>query len=98
MELPPFTQEEVRALPNRRPTADLHALTGGNPFYVGEVLATDTGHVPPSVADAVRARVQRHSAPAQRILAGAAVVGRPASAAHLAAVTGVAASAVDECV
>ena len=37
----------------------LHALTGGNPFYVTEALATTGGGVPVSVSDAVLARVAR---------------------------------------
>jgi DNA-binding NarL/FixJ family response regulator len=56
------------------------------------------GNVPPSVADAVRARVLHHQPQAQRILAAAAVLARPASAALLASVAGVPAAAVDECV
>jgi len=35
---------------------DLHALTGGNPFYVTEVLATGGTEVPATVTDAVLAR------------------------------------------
>ena len=53
--------------------------------------------VPPSVADIVRARLRRNSPTAQRILAAAAVLGRPARASLLAAVAGVPAAAVDEC-
>jgi hypothetical protein len=37
----------------------LHALTGGNPFFVTEVLAADGDAVPVTVADAVLARCQR---------------------------------------
>lgn len=37
----------------------LHALTGGNPFYVAESLAHQDSAVPPSVQDAVMARVGR---------------------------------------
>ncbi|NGO11172.1 AAA family ATPase [Streptomyces sp. HC44] len=36
----------------------LHAVTGGNPFYVTEVLADAPGAVPDTVADAVLARVR----------------------------------------
>jgi DNA-binding CsgD family transcriptional regulator/tetratricopeptide (TPR) repeat protein len=95
--LPPLSPAGVRALAQDRDRPDLHRLTGGNPFYVGELLALEEDVVPPSVADVVRARVLRHSPAAQRILAGAAILGNPATASMLAAVTGVAASAVDEC-
>ncbi|WP_341358224.1 AAA family ATPase [Georgenia sp. M64] len=46
---------------------ELHRLTGGNPFYVSEVLA-NPGDVPPSVADAVMARVARLPGPARELV------------------------------
>ena len=42
-----------------RDPAALHALTGGNPFYVTEALAAPGAAVPATVADAVLARVGR---------------------------------------
>ena len=42
-----------------RDSAALHALTGGNPFYVTEALAAPGVAVPATVADAVLARVGR---------------------------------------
>ncbi len=95
--LAPLTLESVQSLSDGRDAEQVHAVTGGNPFFVTQVLADTSGQVPPSVADVIRARVLRHSGPAQRILAGAAVVGRPASPALLASITGVAVLAVDEC-
>ena len=77
-------------------TEEVYQRTGGNPFYVTEVLAADSGHVPVTVRDAVLARVSRLS-PAARDVAGAAsVLGR----AELDLLTGVAGqplTAVDEC-
>ena len=73
-------------------------ISGGNPFYVRELLADPDNDVPASVADVVRARVGRHSPAGQRLLAAAAVVGRPATARTLAGVAGVEVAAVDECV
>jgi DNA-binding CsgD family transcriptional regulator len=96
--LPRLSAEAVASLASADEAHDLYELTGGNPFFVGEVLAMAGATVPPSVADVVRARVRRHSAPAQRILAGAAVLGRPAPASLLAAVTGVPSAVIDECV
>src|SRR4051812_8173270 len=66
--VPPLTRGAVVHLAGDRDGREVHALTGGNPFYVGEVVALDERSVPPSVADVVRARVLRHSPPAQRIL------------------------------
>jgi DNA-binding CsgD family transcriptional regulator/tetratricopeptide (TPR) repeat protein len=95
--LPRLTPEAVGRLASAGAAHEVYVLTGGNPFYVGEVLAMDEVQVPPSVADAVRARVRRHSPDAQRILAAAAVLGRPARAPLIAAVAGVPTWAVDEC-
>ncbi|HEV2778469.1 MAG TPA: AAA family ATPase [Actinophytocola sp.] len=52
----------------------LHALTGGNPFFVTEVLAAAPGEVPDTVADAVLARVRRLSRVSQEALAQLAVI------------------------
>jgi AAA ATPase domain len=41
-----------------RPPAQLHGLTGGNPFFLTEVLAGPEGAVPATVRDAVMARVE----------------------------------------
>jgi DNA-binding CsgD family transcriptional regulator/tetratricopeptide (TPR) repeat protein len=53
--------------------AALHARTGGNPFYVTEVLAREGPGTPGSVRDAVLARAARLSAPARRLLEAVAV-------------------------
>ena len=95
--LPPLTRTVVEVLANGQDADDLHRLTGGNPFYLGEVLAMGADEVPPSVADVVRARVRRHTTDARRILAAAAVLGRPSPASLVAAVAGVPTWAVDEC-
>jgi DNA-binding CsgD family transcriptional regulator/tetratricopeptide (TPR) repeat protein len=54
---------------------ELHARTGGNPFFVTEVLAAGGGEqVPDTVRDAVLARAARLSAPARRLLGAIAIV------------------------
>jgi DNA-binding CsgD family transcriptional regulator len=50
-----------------RSPAGLYAATGGNPFYVTEVLAAPPGEIPTSVRDAVIARVARLSSDARRL-------------------------------
>ena len=50
-----------------RPAAGLYAATGGNPFYVTELLAAPPGEIPASVRDAVIARVARLSPEARRV-------------------------------
>ena len=53
--------------------AGLYARTGGNPFFVTEVLARRGASTPGSVRDAVLARAARLSAPARRLLEAVAV-------------------------
>jgi DNA-binding CsgD family transcriptional regulator len=59
--LPPLSSAAVAGLAagTGRDSAALHALTGGNPFYVTEVLAAPGAAVPATVADAVLSRVGR---------------------------------------
>jgi ATP/maltotriose-dependent transcriptional regulator MalT len=48
--------------------------TGGNPFFVTEVLGAGTGEIPPSVRDAVLARAARLPTQARRLLETAAAL------------------------
>jgi ATP/maltotriose-dependent transcriptional regulator MalT len=50
-----------------RPAAGLYAATGGNPFYVTELLASPPGEIPTSVRDTVIARVARLSPQARGV-------------------------------
>ena len=52
----------------------IFALTGGNPFFVTELLHAGGETLPPTVRDAVLARAARLSAPARNLLDCAAVV------------------------
>ena len=55
--------------------SDLFALTSGNPFFVHELLASAKGErVPPTIADAVLARVRSLDASTQDVLEQLAVV------------------------
>ncbi len=55
--------------------AELYRLTGGNPFYVTEVVQSGMGEVPASARDAVLARVSRLSPAAREVLDAAALIG-----------------------
>jgi DNA-binding SARP family transcriptional activator/DNA-binding CsgD family transcriptional regulator/tetratricopeptide (TPR) repeat protein len=78
--------------------AALHRETGGNAFFVTEVVAAGGGQLPATVQDAVLARVQRLSPLAQRTLETAAVVGSRVEPALVHALPDVTTEAVDECV
>jgi DNA-binding CsgD family transcriptional regulator/tetratricopeptide (TPR) repeat protein len=64
---------EMAASTNVDP-GELFQLTGGNPFFVSEVLANPGDIVPPTVVDAVLARVRTLGLPAQAALDRLAVV------------------------
>jgi DNA-binding CsgD family transcriptional regulator len=57
-----------------RPPGRLHAITGGNPFFVVEALAYDAPGAPASVSDAVLTRMARRSPAARRLLEIVSVV------------------------
>jgi ATP/maltotriose-dependent transcriptional regulator MalT len=59
--LPPLSESAVARLAGAagRRSRELHGITGGNPFYVTEVLATDGVGIPASVRDAVLARTAK---------------------------------------
>jgi DNA-binding CsgD family transcriptional regulator/tetratricopeptide (TPR) repeat protein len=75
--LGPLSAEAVDRLADgsRLDARTLHAHTGGNPFFVTEVLAAATGGVPANVRDAVLARAARLDAAARNTLEAAAVIG-----------------------
>jgi DNA-binding CsgD family transcriptional regulator len=53
----------------------VHLRTGGNPFFVSEVLRAGADGVPPTVRDAVLVRVARLPDPARQALQAAAAIG-----------------------
>jgi DNA-binding CsgD family transcriptional regulator/tetratricopeptide (TPR) repeat protein len=72
-----LSQQAVRQLSAGSPVDvnDLFALTSGNPFFVHELLASAQGErVPPTIADAVLARVRRLDPATQDVLERVAVV------------------------
>jgi DNA-binding CsgD family transcriptional regulator/tetratricopeptide (TPR) repeat protein len=100
MRLPPLSQDAVRALAAGRDVdaGELYRVTGGNPFYVSEVLAGGWPSVPPTVRDAVGARLARSSPGTRRAVEAAAVIGTRVNRALLSPVLAGSSAAVDECV
>jgi DNA-binding CsgD family transcriptional regulator/tetratricopeptide (TPR) repeat protein len=78
IELAPLTIAAVKSLAAGSPLSpdELFRLTGGNPFFVTEVLHGDLRAVPPSARDAVLARAARLSSNARLVLEFAALAGR----------------------
>ncbi len=100
LELPVLTREAVATLagPQGIDPDRLHRTTGGNPFFVTEVLGAASGEVPPTVRDAVLARAARLSPAGRGALDAAAVVPDRVELELLEAAAGAGAAAVDECV
>jgi DNA-binding CsgD family transcriptional regulator/tetratricopeptide (TPR) repeat protein len=76
--------------------SELFRLTGGNPFYLNEVLQAGAGTVPPSARDAVLARAVRLGAESRSVLDIAALMGARVEWWLLESVTGCSPSSVDE--
>jgi len=75
--VPPLSERAVAALAIGSPVsaAELHRLTGGNAFFVIEVLQNPTSDVPQSARDAVLGRIARLGAGAREPLQAAALLG-----------------------
>jgi DNA-binding CsgD family transcriptional regulator len=100
LSLPRLTVEAVRTMAEGCAVdADsVHALTGGNPFFVSEVLTAGAPGLPASVRDVVLARAARLSPGERRVLDAAAVIGSPVELALLGEVAdGEAEPAIDAC-
>ena len=100
LKLAPLSPDAVGRLaaPHGIDGRDLYQKTGGNPFFVVEVLAGDSEEIPATVKDAVLARAMRLSPSARELLQAAAVVPQRAELWLLQALAGTAVEAVDECV
>jgi DNA-binding CsgD family transcriptional regulator/tetratricopeptide (TPR) repeat protein len=99
MVLPPLSLAAVRALASTADAPDaarLHEVTGGNSFFVTEVLAAGGSDVPATVRDAVVARVARLSPPARHALDAVALAGAWAELSLLEDVLGDGFGALDE--
>jgi predicted ATPase len=79
VQLDPLSIEAVAALAagTSLDLKRLYAATGGNPFYLTEVLATDGVEIPPTIRDAVLARAVRLSPTAREVLDAVSVLMPP---------------------
>lgn len=83
---------ELGALPDGMSVDELHRRTGGNPFFVGELVRSRRGDVHGALPPGIRAAVGHHldlvAAPVRRLLGAAAVQGRVFEPAVLATAAG----------
>jgi DNA-binding CsgD family transcriptional regulator/tetratricopeptide (TPR) repeat protein len=73
MGVPPLSVDAVRMLAGD--AEQVHALTGGNPFFVSEILCDPNGAVPATVVDAVMGRIARLPDDARQAMEAASVIG-----------------------
>jgi DNA-binding CsgD family transcriptional regulator len=97
--LPPLSLDAVRELAAASDvdTEQLFERTGGNPFFVTEVLAAGEREVPPTVRDAVLARASRLGPEARRLLDAVSVVPPRAELGLLESLAGSEAEHLDDC-
>jgi DNA-binding CsgD family transcriptional regulator/tetratricopeptide (TPR) repeat protein len=88
MRLPPLTAAAVAELAGAGDAdpAELHRVTGGNPFYVAEIVATGWPAIPATVREIVGARLARLSPDGRAAVHAAAVIGARVEPALVAAV------------
>ena len=100
MELAPLSPEAVALLArgSQIDPAHLYRKTGGNPFFVTEVLQSGLQGIPASVRDAVLARAARLSRAGRHVLEAAAICGLRVETWLVEGVAGEAAEGVAECI
>ncbi|HLB76583.1 MAG TPA: AAA family ATPase, partial [Candidatus Dormibacteraeota bacterium] len=100
MELAPLSPEAVALLArgSQVDAAELYRKTGGNPFFVTEVLQSGLEGIPATVRDAVLARAARLSTAGRQALEAAAICGLRIEMWLLEGIAGEAAEGVRECI
>jgi DNA-binding CsgD family transcriptional regulator/tetratricopeptide (TPR) repeat protein len=100
IDLPPLSVDAVRELAAGTPVdaVSLHRATGGNPFFVTEVVGAGGATVPSTVREAVWARARRLSPEGLQVVRAASVLGPRCAGDILGQVAGAAPPAIDECV
>ena len=99
VDLAPLSPEAVAQLadPYDVDAGEVHRVTGGNPFFVTEVLASGIGSVPSTVRDAVLARAARLSSEARAVLDAVAIAPPQVELWLLDALAGEHVAALEEC-
>jgi DNA-binding CsgD family transcriptional regulator/tetratricopeptide (TPR) repeat protein len=100
LRLPPLSNTGVNTLAERagRRIEDLHTVTGGNPFFVTEVLSSNEPGIPVTVSDAVLSRARRLSLAAREVLELVSVVPAKAEIWLINDAIGPTTKALEECI
>ena len=100
LQLRPLSKQAVAALASKmnRSSKGIYEVTGGNPFFVTEVLRNDSATIPATVRDAVLARLIHLPASARDVLELASVIPKAAELWLLDVVLHPNASALDICI
>ncbi|HEX2850683.1 MAG TPA: AAA family ATPase [Acidimicrobiales bacterium] len=100
IELPPLSRSAVAALAKGTgiDARSLYARTGGNPFFVAEVIAGEQDQVPTTVRDTILARATRLGGSARDALDAAAMIGCRCSPELVIDVADCDLDAIDECI
>ena len=98
--VPPLSLDAVAAMMQTAALdpGDVHRSTGGNPFFVTELITAGGETVPASVRDAVLARAGRLSGSAQRVLHAVSVLAQPGELSLVRDIAPRSAAAIQECV
>ena len=100
MSLPPLTARAVLSLTEAQGRSDavaIYRLTGGNPFYVGELLSNPHEGVPSTVSDVEAARTAPLTDDARQLVWAAAILGQPLRPRPSRGVAGREPAHLDEC-
>ena len=100
LRLPPLSNTGVNTLAERagRRIEDLYAVTGGNPFFVTEVLSSNEPGIPVTVSDAVLSRARRLSPASREVLELVSVVPAKAEMWLINDAIGPTTKALEECI
>jgi len=100
LRLEPLSESAVATLaePRGMDARELHRATEGNPFFVAAVLAAGDERIPPTVRDAVLARVNQLTAAARLLLEAVAIGSQATELWLLEALAPDAVSTLDECI
>jgi DNA-binding CsgD family transcriptional regulator/tetratricopeptide (TPR) repeat protein len=76
IEVPPLSAEAVTRLceGSELDDSELYRKTGGNPFFVSEILAAESGETPETARDAVLARAARLDPETRRLVEAASIL------------------------